>query len=92
MIGTGLMNVFVELLDNKDPKTIEVILEGLYNILNWGAVYAQSQGLQENPFLVELDTKGGVEKIEKLQTHPNNEVYLKALRILENHFELDNIF
>ena len=55
-------------------------------------VYAKSQGLQENPFLVDLDNKGGVEKIEKLQTHPKNKVYLKALRILENHIELDNIF
>jgi len=91
MIRQGLMAVFVELLKSKDPKTIEVILEGLYNILNWGAVYAQDQTLKENPFLVELDNLGGVAKIEELQTHANNEVYLKALRILENHFELDNI-
>lgn len=91
MIQFGLLECFVGLMSNKDPKTVEVVLEGVHNILNWGAIYAHDNSLPENPFLVELDNKGGVAKIEELQTHPNNQVYLKALRILENHFELDSV-
>jgi len=91
MVQSGVLDCFVALLDGEDAKTTEVVLEGLNNILNWGAVLANQQKSSENFFLIELENKGGVKKIEDLQTHPNNEVYLKALKILENHFELESL-
>lgn len=90
MIHQGVMECMIRLLDVEDAKTVEVILEGLSNILDWGAVIANRTGSKDNAFLVELENKGAVAKIEKLQTHPQHEVYQKALKILENHFELEN--
>lgn len=91
MVEFHVLDCFVSLLDAEDAKTVEVVLEGLNNILNWGAVLANQTRGSDNLFLIELENKGGVKKIEDLQTHPNNEVYLKALRILENHFELESL-
>ena len=91
MVSQGILDCLVKLLDVDDSKTVEVILEGLSNILNWGALIASQLGSSENQFLVELENRGAVEKIEKLQTHPNHEVYQKALKILENHFELESV-
>lgn len=90
LVELQVLDCFIFLLGAEDSKTVEVVLEGLNNILNWGAVLA-SQNKTDNQFLVLLEDKGAVERIEKLQTHPNNEVYLKALKILENHFELENV-
>lgn len=91
MIEFGVLDCFLEVLECKDPRTVEVILAAILNILNWGAVAASETGGTENEFLVILETKGGVKKIEELQTHPNNDVYLRALQILEAHFEIDSL-
>ena len=34
----------------------------------------------------------GVANIERLQTHPNTQIYLKALKILEDYFPLESEF
>lgn len=43
----------------------------------------------ENKFALMLEMCGGVDKLEALQTHKNNQVYERALRLLENYFNLD---
>jgi len=92
MLQCGLLDCFVTLLDSEDSKTVIVVLEGLNNILNAGAKLAiEHGGNGENPFLLELEQKGAVPKIEKLQEHPSSDVYQKALKILENHFELEEV-
>jgi hypothetical protein len=90
MLQCGLLDCFTTLLDSEDSKTVIVVLEGLNNILNCGAQIA-IQHRSENPFLIELEEKGAVPKIEKLQEHPSHEVYQKSLKILENHFELEDV-
>jgi len=90
LVENGVIDCFVGLLDCPDSKTVIVVLEGINNILTMGAEVAK-QFRRENPFLAELETKGAVPKIEKLQEHPSHEVYTKALKILENHFELEDV-
>jgi len=41
---------------------------------------------------MKLEAEGALPKIEELQTHPNEDVYNKALRILEKHYELEQLF
>ena len=62
-------------------------LEGIKSLLAHGVDIANQQNSEINPFLEILETDGGVQKIESLQTHANNEVYQKAFAILENFFE-----
>lgn len=91
MIEMEVMDCFIHLLDSPDSKTIEVVLEGLFNMLNWGAHAANENNTGENEFLLILENKGGVVKVEQLQKHPSTEVYAKALKILETHFEIDSV-
>jgi len=89
LIKFGVMDCFIHLLDSEDAKTVAVVLEATNNILTCGAKLVDRIG--ENIFLNYLDAKGGTKKIEKLQEHPNDEVYVKALKILENFFEIDDV-
>jgi len=42
-----------------------------------------------NPYLVPFDEAEGVDKLEALQTHHNEEVYDKAVELLEKYFGED---
>ena len=44
----------------------------------------------ENTFLKAFDEADGIDKLENLQTHHNEEVYEKAVAILEKHFGEDD--
>jgi len=47
------------------------------------------QGLPENPVVAIVEQADGLMKIEGLQEDPNEDVYQKAMSILENYFPLE---
>jgi hypothetical protein len=64
-----------------------VSLEGLENILKVGEAekdLGNSSGI--NLYARYIDEAEGLEKIENLQTHDNNEIYEKAVKILETYW------
>ena len=87
MVEYGVLDVFCQLLYCDDIKTLAVVLEGIKNILSCGEKYFSQSG--ENIFLNKLEQLNGVSKLEQLQYHANEEIYEKALFILETHFELE---
>lgn len=87
----GVLDCFLYLLNAESAKTIEIALEGILNTLNCAEKIAL-QNHRENEALILLNNKRGVEKLEKLQEHSSREVYLKALRILEQFFEEEDLF
>jgi hypothetical protein len=44
-----------------------------------------------NQILLTLDEKGGINKIESLQSHPNSKVYDKVLSMLETLFNAEEV-
>lgn len=72
-----------DILVCQDPSVISVCLDGLENILKVGEV-EKSRGHLNYSQLVE-DAEG-LEKIEKLQSNDNNEIYEKAVKILETYW------
>jgi importin subunit alpha-1 len=79
----------VDTLTSDDDKLLQVALEGIDNILSkWGNKEATEVG-EPNEFVLRLDEKGGLNKIEGLQTHPNNEIYEASAKIIEKHFGMD---
>ena len=46
--------------------------------------------MQENPFAMLVEQAEGLQKIEALQEDPNEDVYQKAMKILENYFPLED--
>lgn len=83
MAGIGVLDCFCSVLNETDGNLIAIALEGLENMLTFGAIIAQ-QEKTHNKILEELDAKGGLRRIEALQNHGNNEVYERALKILDN--------
>ena len=65
-----------------------VALEGLENILKVGEV--DKVDGRPNQYAQFIDEAEGLEKIENLQNHNNNEIYEKAMKILEEYFGLED--
>lgn len=75
-----------DLLVCEDVKVINILLEGIDNILKVGAAkVALSEQRIDNPYVPMIDECDGIEKLEGLQQHENEEVYKKAMYILEEY-------
>jgi HEAT repeat protein len=86
----GCIPPLVELLSNSDVKIISVALEALENILKCGQKQQQERGLQDNPVVALIEMADGISKIEALQEDPKEEVYNKAMQMLETYFPLED--
>ncbi|XP_055381989.1 importin subunit alpha [Condylostylus longicornis] len=72
---------FCNLLESKDPKTIKVVLTGLTNLF----MLAEKLGGTENLCLL-IEENQGLDKLEKLQNHENEEIYKKAYALIDTYF------
>ncbi|KAK8473717.1 hypothetical protein PHAVU_001G224500 [Phaseolus vulgaris] len=78
LAAVGCIEAVCELLTCPDPKMVTLCLEGLVNILAVGEADKDENG---NIFAKRVEECGGLEKIETLQIHDNNEVHTRALWI-----------
>merc|ERR1719421_921500 len=85
LVEAGCLKPLIELLGVSDAKIISVALEAIENILKFGKQKQIENGLAENPFATLVEAAEGLPKIESLQEDPNEEVYQKAMKILEMH-------
>ncbi|KAH9605589.1 hypothetical protein KSS87_016327 [Heliosperma pusillum] len=87
MVSQGCIKPLCDLLACPDPRVVTVCLEGLENILKVGdaAKNAGTTG-NANVFAQAIEEADGLEKIENLQTHDNNEIYEKAVKLLETYW------
>ena len=60
-------------------QTVQVILDGLANILKMAGAHAEIIATQ-------IEEAGGLEKIEKLQHHKNQDIYSLAYKIIDKYF------
>ncbi len=70
------------MLSTQDPLVIQVILDGLNNILKMA-------GHNTKVIIKAIEEIGGVEKIEALQSHENIEIYKLAYSLVEAYFQGD---
>jgi hypothetical protein len=84
LIAHNCIKPLCELLVLPDSRIILVALEGIENVLTLGLKEAGPDG--ENPYVRLVEEAEGVEKIDALQSHPNPEIYHKAMEILEMYF------
>ena len=90
LVSQGCIKPLCDLLATADARIVTVALEGLENILKVGACDQQEAGAPVNQFAAYIDEAGGLEKIELLQQHSNNEIYEKAVKIMESYFGLED--
>ena len=86
LVEQGCIEPLCNLLDIHDARIISVALEGLENILRVGQREKDTSGAEYNEYARTIEAVEGLDKIEALQHHTNQEVYEKALRILEVFF------
>ncbi|XP_019456017.1 PREDICTED: importin subunit alpha-2-like [Lupinus angustifolius] len=87
LVSQGCIKPLCELLICPDPRIITVSLEGLENILKVGDAEKNLGNTGDvNLYAQMIDDAEGLEKIENLQSHDNNEIYEKAVKILETYW------
>ncbi|PWZ33742.1 Importin subunit alpha-1a [Zea mays] len=87
LVSEGCIVPLCDLLVCPDPRIVTVCLEGLENILKVGE-HDKTMGATGdiNVFAQMIDDAEGLEKIENLQSHDNNEIYEKAVKLLETYW------
>mmetsp|Transcript_120254 Transcript_120254/g.218537 ORF Transcript_120254/g.218537 Transcript_120254/m.218537 type:complete len:547 (+) Transcript_120254:72-1712(+) len=90
LVECDSIKLLLDLISLSDVKMISVALDALQNMLRVGLDQQQEKGLQENPIATILEQAEGLSKIEKLQEDPNEQVYSKAMKILEGFFPLED--
>jgi len=74
------------ILKCSDAKMIMVVLDALENILKVGLADA-NEGNGENAYADIVEECGGLDTLEELQRHENEEVYEKSVKLLQDYFE-----
>jgi hypothetical protein len=88
LVEQGAIKPLCDLIVCSDARIVTVALEGLENILKVGEAM-KTEG-SPNQFAQFIDEADGLEKIENLQNHNNNDIYDKAMKILEEYFGLED--
>ncbi|KAL7212123.1 hypothetical protein ACSBR2_014899 [Camellia fascicularis] len=84
LASQGCIKPLCDLLIYPDPSIVTVCLEGLENILKVGE--ADKEGGMNNGinlYAQTIDESDGLDMNENLQTHDNNKIYEKAMKILQ---------
>ncbi|KAI3438906.1 hypothetical protein D9Q98_001320 [Chlorella vulgaris] len=91
LVSQGGIKPLCDLLSCSDARIVTVALEGLENILKVGEAEKELGGATgTNPFAQLVDEAEGLDKIEDLQNHSNEDIYEKAVAILEAYFDVED--
>uniref|UniRef100_A0A7S2P4N2 Importin subunit alpha n=1 Tax=Leptocylindrus danicus TaxID=163516 RepID=A0A7S2P4N2_9STRA len=89
LVQQGCIRPLCDLLTVNDAKIVHVALEGLENILKVGEADAKVSGTH-NQMATYIAEAEGLNKIENLQQHDNNDIYEKCIKILETYFGVED--
>eukprot|EP00040_Diaphanoeca_grandis_P039665 m.259755 g.259755 ORF g.259755 m.259755 type:complete len:525 (-) comp38609_c0_seq1:292-1866(-) len=81
LVRMGVVKPFSDLLAAPDGKLVEILLDATANILKVGEAADGS-----NPISDFFEEAGGLDNIEQLQNHENEQIYEKSLKIIETYF------
>uniref|UniRef100_A0AAY5EJM7 Importin subunit alpha n=1 Tax=Electrophorus electricus TaxID=8005 RepID=A0AAY5EJM7_ELEEL len=84
LIQQQVIPPFCNLLTVKDAQVVQVVLDGLSNILKMADDEAETIANL-------IEECGGLEKIEQLQNHENEDIYKLAYEIIDQFFSSDDI-
>uniref|UniRef100_H2MGF0 Importin subunit alpha n=1 Tax=Oryzias latipes TaxID=8090 RepID=H2MGF0_ORYLA len=92
LVNLGCIKPLCDLLTVMDSKIVQVALNGLENILRLGEQEAKQEnsGTGTNPYCSLIEEAYGLDKIEFLQSHDNQEIYQKAFDLIEHYFGVED--
>uniref|UniRef100_A0A6I8NWN3 Importin subunit alpha n=2 Tax=Ornithorhynchus anatinus TaxID=9258 RepID=A0A6I8NWN3_ORNAN len=89
LVALGCIKPLCDLLTVMDSKIVQVALNGLENILRLGEQESKQGGMGINPYCALIEEAYGLDKIEFLQSHENQEIYQKAFDLIEHYFGVE---
>uniref|UniRef100_A0A3Q2VRN2 Importin subunit alpha n=4 Tax=Haplochromini TaxID=319058 RepID=A0A3Q2VRN2_HAPBU len=89
LVELGCIKPLCDLLTLMDSKIVQVALNGLENILRLGELEAKRGG-GINPYCALIEEAYGLDKLEFLQSHENQEIYQKAFDLIERYFNTED--
>lgn len=93
LVQAGVIPPIVELMGvGADAKSVNVCLDAIDNILRVGKNRQMESALAENPFAAIVEQADGLTKMEALQEDASQEVYQKAVKILETYFPIEDLY
>jgi hypothetical protein len=81
----GAIEALCDMLKCNDPKIILVCMEAIENVLKVGQKDAETEA-GENKYTVKVEECGGLDTLEHLQRHGNDDVYDKAVKMIQLYF------
>ncbi|KAM6180997.1 importin subunit alpha-6 isoform 1-T1 [Erethizon dorsatum] len=90
LVALGCIKPLCDLLTVMDSKIVQVALNGLENILRLGEQESKQNGVGINPYCAFIEEAYGLDKIEFLQSHENQEIYQKAFDLIEHYFGVED--
>ncbi|XP_076435774.1 importin subunit alpha-3-like [Babylonia areolata] len=84
VVQQGVMGPFCGLLGVKDTQVVNVVLDGVHNILKMA-------GEEVDTICQMIEECGGLDKIEGLQAHENVEIYKLAYDIIDHYFSDESL-
>ncbi len=88
MVQYGAIPPLCDLFNCTDAKIIMVAMEGIENILKIGQKDTKTSDV--NKFAELVEECHGVDMLEKLQEHENEDIYQKAHHILKKYFIVES--
>lgn len=89
LVSQGCIRPLCDLLSVTDPKIVTIALEGLENILKVGENEAKLTDTT-NMMATYIADADGLNKIEDLQHHSNQDIYDKCVKIMESYFGIED--
>ncbi|KAK3513956.1 hypothetical protein QTP70_034114 [Hemibagrus guttatus] len=89
LVSLNCIKPMCDLLTVMDSKIVQVSLNGLENILRLGEQESKQNGTGINPYCALIEEAYGLDKIEFLQSHENQEIYQKAFDLIEHYFGVE---
>jgi importin subunit alpha-1 len=89
LVQQNCLKPLSDLLEAQDARIIIVVLDALSNILSVGQSRAEQMGVDDNPYVTALEEVEGLDRLEELQSHANDQIYEKAIFLLETYFNPD---
>ncbi|GAB6020073.1 Importin subunit alpha-4 [Chamberlinius hualienensis] len=83
LVSQGVVGPLCSMLTCKDVQVIQVVLDGLNNVL-------KVAGNQLEIICDQIEECGGLDKIEALQNHENIDIYKLAFEIIDQYFSDDD--
>jgi len=90
LIQQGCIKPMCDLMATSEQRMIGVALDAVENMLKIGQQKQQLNNLPENPVVALVEQAEGLQRLEALQEDPNEDVYHKAVRLLETYFPLED--